>query len=920
MAKTVYKNNVKNYDKLVEMTKELVSKLTLEEKLVSMTTGYPDFERLGIKAFFCGGEAAHGVQARHDQDFDKGTPIYTTLFPCPIGMSATWDKELIYKAGETVANEARAIFNHDENSALCMWAPTVDLERDARWGRNEEGYGEDPYLTGQMAGAYINGLAGEDENYLKCGATLKHFYANNNEDGRMTSSSNITEKDKWEYYLEVYRQVGKYSRVEGAMAAYNAINTVPCILNHEIKDVLKEEFGISHVVTDGGGTQPIVNAYHRFDRHSETIKEGLKAGIDMFTDNKDVVYEAVKEALEKKMISEEDIDNALVNHILTSFKLGLFDDSKPYSDIDDSVLNSEKGRLLSRQIQKEATCLLKNDNSFLPLNEADFKGTDKKIFLFGPMAGLKILDWYSGITDPIITMKTALNNRLPENTVFDKNSDLCPIVKIKNKDGRYFGIKVVNNKHVLALVPKEEASELKIMLWDNKKFTLEFTGNNKFLTTAKPIDKDTTLNTEIEDFQIFSEAEMAFGWFIREAFNFTDKDTKIIDLQDLCSDNSILNFWEDSKISSICCWNKHLLQVAENGEVIVSDTLSASAEIPENAAPEKKIDENIKHLRETSEALELTIETVKDSKTLIAEILEENNYTSNDICLGVFGTHPIINHKENVDRENIILPVFESAVIDTLSKMVDNTLLLLESNCPLGISKEFNNEKIPAILWSATGSEELGSGILDSIFDNKSSFGRLNMTWYKDDSDLPSIMDYSISEKKRTYMFFDKASLFPFGYGLEYSNFEYSDLKVSLEANDIDLKSLDSLVKFDNFSYPFGNPNSKFYPENNGKILVNLKVKNIGEFISDEVVEVYVRYLDEANNDNKKYPLKQLKDFRRVKNLNPGEEREITLLIPLDDIRFYCEEDKKMHVKSGKYEIMVGRSSEDIQQRTELII
>ena len=176
----------------------LVRELTLEEKISCLTTGCPDIERLGIKASYMGGEAAHGIEARHDQAFNAGEPEPTTCFTQPTGMSGSFDRELIKKCGQAVGEEARALFTRGNPGGLCRWAPTIDMERDPRWGRNEEAYGEDPYLAGEMASAYIQGMRGEDPFYIRCGATLKHFYANNVERDRIKISASSDMRNKYE--------------------------------------------------------------------------------------------------------------------------------------------------------------------------------------------------------------------------------------------------------------------------------------------------------------------------------------------------------------------------------------------------------------------------------------------------------------------------------------------------------------------------------------------------------------------------------------------------------------------------------------------------------------------------------------------------------------------------------------------------
>ena len=243
----------------------VVSELTLEEKLHCLTTGIPDIDRLGIKASFVGGEAAHGIQARHDQAFDAGEPEPTTSFTQPIGMSGSFDTELIHECGRVTGEEARALYKRNNGGSLCRWAPTIDMERDPRWGRTEEAYGEDPCLTGKMASAYIQGMKGDDPFYIRCAATLKHFYANNVEKDRVSVSSSIDERNKHEYYLEPFRKAITEGGAEAVMTSYNEINGVPAVVNHEVQDLLKDEWKLpGHVVWwrfPADGTVPSLFCY-----------------------------------------------------------------------------------------------------------------------------------------------------------------------------------------------------------------------------------------------------------------------------------------------------------------------------------------------------------------------------------------------------------------------------------------------------------------------------------------------------------------------------------------------------------------------------------------------------------------------------------------------------------------------------------
>ena len=208
----------------------LLKAMTVEEKLGYLASFSPDLPRLGIPGVSVGGEAAHGVEGRNDQN-GLGKPDVTTSFPQPIGMSASWDPELIKQAGEVTGIEARVVWHRHQGHGLSRWAPTVDLERDPRWGRNEEGYGEDPVLTGKMAGAYIQGMQGDDPKYLRCASTLKHFYGNNTEVGRGWKNSSIDPRNKYELYLEPFRRCIEDGGAEGIMTAYNKIERA--LITHE---------------------------------------------------------------------------------------------------------------------------------------------------------------------------------------------------------------------------------------------------------------------------------------------------------------------------------------------------------------------------------------------------------------------------------------------------------------------------------------------------------------------------------------------------------------------------------------------------------------------------------------------------------------------------------------------------------------
>ena len=264
-----------------ERAKWLVSQMTPEEKFTCFSVGLR-IPRLGIAASTCGGEGAHGVQARAGQR-EAYPPTPTTSFPQPIGMAASFDKELIRRAGDVTGKESRAFANAVSKGGNGRLGPTVDLCRDPRWGRNEEGYGEDPYLTGKMASAYILGMQ-DEHNYdgaplvpgqrgdrVRTAAVLKHFYANNQEWRRCYDNFDVSEKVKYDYELEPYRYCAREGHAEGVMTAYNEINHVPAMLNHEVRDILKDRWGIRYAMTDGGDFLQTVDFHHYFETHAETL-------------------------------------------------------------------------------------------------------------------------------------------------------------------------------------------------------------------------------------------------------------------------------------------------------------------------------------------------------------------------------------------------------------------------------------------------------------------------------------------------------------------------------------------------------------------------------------------------------------------------------------------------------------------------
>ncbi len=930
-----------------ERLQYLLRELTLDEKFACLGTGNPAIERLGIPAFGVGGEGAHGVQARHDQSYDKGEPVATTIFPNPIGMSASWDRELIKEAGIVVGTEARALYEEGLHGSLSLWAPTVDMERDPRWGRTEEGYGEDPYLTAEMAGAYVEGMQGEHPHYLRCGATLKHYYANNVEQGRTYISSSVDLRNKYEYYLEPFRKVITEHHVEGMMTAYNEINGIPCmLLDNDIK--LAKSWGLGHVVSDGGDVNQTVHFHKYFKRHSETVAAGLKAGMDCFTDDMEMVEAAAREAYEHHMIQMEDIDKALYRYFRVMLRLGFFEceGRNPYGQITMEEVGTAQSQKVARDITAESIVMVKNDG-ILPLGaqkaaedhcnllsqdsgdnvssslqsydvsqrlHTERENVKSKLAVIGPLSDIWYKDWYSGVPPYFVTpldgVKNALqpeslnsrisgkqsvtegkrnsqsselqgvtdesrNSRLQElqgaadeslnSRIYELHSAVSgnATVRIKVSTGveenAYLGLQ--SDGKSIGLVSKEAAESFILTDWGDGKVTLRATSNGLLLTTQD----DESIG---EKGDILAAKEEAFGWFVKEIFYIEKKQ------------NSYANTFAASIQKSDA--------FAENENVEQPDTFAENENAKQPVAFTLKtwdqqgisIDEK-GALRKDRNAIGLPvkIEVVEDGIAQAAIAAKEA-----DTVLLFLGANPMITCKEEIDRTHIMLPDTQQKLLEEVCKVNSNVILVLISSVPYDLRMAQNCENVRAILLCAEGSMELGNAVMDVITGKKSVAGRLPMTWYGSLDGFPDINDYDIIQKGRTYQYYEGEALYPFGYGLTYSEMEYSGLTVQL----------------------------KDYT----KLLVQAEVSNIGKYRSDEVVQLYIRKKDSTV----KRPFCQLKGFERLKDLKPGEKRNVSFAVPLEELKYYDVIAKEKLLEPGEYEILLGRSSKDIRQSQSIVL
>ncbi|MCO4291567.1 glycoside hydrolase family 3 C-terminal domain-containing protein [Solitalea sp. MAHUQ-68] len=379
----------------------LISLLTLDEKIKCLSTN-PSVPRLGIKG--CDHiEGLHGAALGGPGKWGGENPITTTQFPQAYGLAETWDTEALQKVGDIEGYEARYLFQSDkyERGALVIRSPNVDLGRDPRWGRTEECYGEDPFFNGTMAVAMIKGLQGNDKRYWQAASLMKHFLANSNENGRDRSSSDFSEKLFHEYYSKPFRMGVELGGSRAFMASYNSWNGIPMMVNPVLKNVAVDQWKQNGIIcTDGGALGLLIKSHKYYSNDAAGAAAAVKAGINQFLDHYD---SAIRQALEKKLITEKDIETVIRGDFRVMIKLGLLDppELNPYTKIKDGPEPwlSEKHKNAVREVTQKSIVLLKNDRNMLPLS----KNTLKSLAIIGSKADQVLLDWYSGTPPYVVT-------------------------------------------------------------------------------------------------------------------------------------------------------------------------------------------------------------------------------------------------------------------------------------------------------------------------------------------------------------------------------------------------------------------------------------------------------------------------------------------------------------------------------------
>lgn len=784
-----------------ERVRDLLSRLTLDEKIGLLSTHQMPVDRLGVGEWFVGHEIARGLVNR-----EKEEP--STVFPQPIGMAASFDPDMMYEIGKTAGREARAYYNEKKKGGLMVWGPTVDLSRDPRWGRNEECYGEDPYLTGEMTIAYTKGLRGDGKVYATI-PTLKHFCANNHEEGRGKDNANLNPRLKHEHYYAAFRAPIMRGGAESIMTAYNDICHAPAVMNHDLKNVLKKEWGLGFIVTDGGDFSQNVTYHKCFDSHAKALQACLYAGADCMTDVEENVHNAARKALAEGLISETDLDYAIGNILRARVQLGHFDESTPFDHLTRADVNTDADKALNLRAAKEGIVLLEN-NGILPLSR-EKAGT---IALLGAYADCNLPDWYTGTSSYHVSIKKGLEEAGCD-LITDEGWD---IVKLEAPNGKF--LRLGKDNHFYADADEADAEEFYYCLHDDKHrwVNLKSVKTGKFLRIP---------DSGIPEYG----GTLVYAWFTPETLH----------------------------VDCHSCTGKRILSDYLHGRQFTLDEENRLV-LRRKARPD--------------ESVMFSLHVQSYGAVRLAEVAEQA-----DTVIYCAGNDPEQVARECYDRKTIRLPMVQQDALDLLTQHCCNVILLMTSSYPFAL--EFSNAPA-AIIWTSHAGPELGHALSATLFGENNPAGRLPQTWYACDEDLPDIRDYDIMKNKMTYRWFDGKPLYPFGYGLSYSKFDYSRLTYDVEESDI-------LVCFD--------------------------VTNTSDADGEEVAQIYAH----AASTRIPRPLRQLCGFRRI-HVKAGETVRCAITVPLRELEIYDVSRECFCLEGGEYTLMIGASSVDIRLSETIVI
>jgi beta-glucosidase len=781
---------------------DLVGRMTLEEKVGQMMNSAPAIDRLDIPAYDWWNECLHGV-ARAG---------LATVFPQAIGLAATFDREAMLATAQVISDEARAKYHRSvsQNSkaipqyyGLTYWTPNINIFRDPRWGRGQETYGEDPYLTGEMGVEFVRGLQGNNDTYFKLIATAKHYAVHSGpEYNRHAFDSRPALYDLWDTYLTAFEKLIKTGDVYSVMCAYNRFEGEPCCGSDELLvDILRKQWNFGgYVVSDCG-------AINNFYRSHKTSKDAAEAAADAVIAGTDLecggTYRALLEAVKRGDISEEEIDVSVKRLFTARMRLGMFDPDNrvPYSQIPYSVVGSPQSKQQSLEMAQKSIVLLKNEGQTLPL-----KKNLKTIAVLGPNADNPtcLLANYNGSPSYIVTPLEGIRRKLGGKTkiIYDQAVGLTSDTISVPLD-------------ISGQLKTDGRSGFKVEFFDKKTFE----GQPIRTTYEKGID---FFGTE----QHRQTAGLKPGKLgVRWTSVYSPKKDGAVYFEITSDDSGFRLFVNDRNVM-----NRFNYQEAR----VEQYKLEVKAGEKYNLRFE---------FYQENEGGGVSLTTV-DRRKSDPEALKEKVKTA-DVIVFVGGISPSLEGEEmpvsvpgfnKGDRTNINLPAVQTEMMKALKATGKPVVFVMLTGSALAVRWE--NDNLPAILNAWYGGQDAGTALADVLFGDYNPAGRLPVTFYASDTDLPAYEDYSM--RNRTYRYFTGKPLYAFGHGLSYTEFAYSDLQVPERIS-------------------IGEDAS-----------VQVTVTNKGHRDGEEVVQLYLSFPGMKTVA----PLRSLQGFQRIA-LKAGESRRV---------------------------------------------
>ncbi len=700
---------------IADRVADLVARLSVPEKIAMLHQHQPAVPRLGIAEFHTGMEALHGV----------AWSGRATVFPQAIGLGSTWNTDLVRAVGDAVGIEVRGFHARDPvRYSLNVWAPVVNPLRDPRWGRNEEGYAEDPLLTARMATAYASGLRGTDPTRLRTAPTLKHFLGYNNETNRCITSSGLRQRVLHEYELPCYLGPLAAGAAVAVMPSYNLVNGRPAHLSTLIEETLRTAGAPEvAVLSDAHAPSNIAGMQAFHATQAEGHAAALHAGLDSFTDqglDAELTVTAVTEALRTGLIDVAVIDRAVGRLLSLRARLGEFDGpgDGPYDGITEDVIDCAEHRTLALEAARQSIVLLKHDHGLLPLDPT----SGGSIAVIGSHAAMLFEDWYSGTLPYQVTPLDGIGARNAGPTTFVEGVDR---IALRAPDGRLLSVAGGGPGIELSTGEPSPAQLFDRFDW-GPGLSDDGTETTEISTLRNVASRRWLASTA--DGGVIADATMPGGWDVHELFELRPVGAEVL-LRNMVLDKFLAT-------SDDLAW--------------VDDAAAATPF----------------HVDVVATGLDAAVAAAAGS----------------DVAVVVIGNDPHINGRETQDRADLDLPPAQYRLVREVAAANPRTVLVLVSSYPYALGELA--EAVPAILWTAHGGQDEGTALAEVLFGATNPAGRLTQTWYRAADQLPDLGDYDIMKAGSTYLWFAGEPLYPFGHGLSYTTFTHDQLVCDVDELD----------------------------------------------------------------------------------------------------------------------------------------